>query len=490
MSKARIGMVTVGQAPRGDVVPDMAALMPGVEILEAGALDGLDRAAIARLAPAGDDEILVTRLADASSVFVGKSHVLPRVKARIAALEDQGVALTVLLCTGAFPRMAARRPLLEPQQVLLGVLRGLSHPGRLGVLTPSERHVPLALRGARSGLARPCDGGVARGGGRSRRDGLHRLPRRHPAGPHRPARRPGARRESPGGAAGRGAAGALMSAGARLLLLLPFTALLGVFFAAPLALMVAISLSRQSFGELQWTFTLHHYARFFSDAYYIGVLWDTLVLGALVTVIALLLGYPLAYHLARTRSRAKPLLLVAVLSPLLVGIVIRCYGWMILLADRGLINATLVERGWLARPLPLMYNRFGVAVALVHVFLPFMVLSLTGVLKRIDPHALEAALTLGASPRRAFLEVTLPLSLPGILAGSLLVFSLAISSFVVPVLLGGFKVQVLPMIVYEQVLSVFDWPFGAANAFVLLVISIALIAVYIRVTERALRGIV
>src|SRR5712664_1665743 len=225
MSKARIGMVTIGQAPRGDVVPDMAALLPGVEILEAGALDGLDRAAIARLAPAGDDEILVTRLADASSVFVGKSHVLPRVKARIAALEDQGVALTVLLCTGAFPRMAARRPLLEPQQVLLGVLRGLSHPGRLGVLTPSERHVPqamarrrlrrgggaaLALRGARSGLARARDGGAARGGGRPRRDGLHRLPRRHAARPHRPARRPGARRESPGGAAGGGAAGALM----------------------------------------------------------------------------------------------------------------------------------------------------------------------------------------------------------------------------------------------------------------------------------------
>src|SRR3989449_10984047 len=142
MSKARIGMVTVGQAPRADILPDMAALLPDVEILEAGALDGLDRPAIARLAPQGDDEILVTRLADASSVFVGKSHVLPRVKARIAALEDQGVALTVLLCTGSFPRTAARRPLLEPQQVLLGVLRGLSHPGRLGVLTPSERHVP------------------------------------------------------------------------------------------------------------------------------------------------------------------------------------------------------------------------------------------------------------------------------------------------------------------------------------------------------------
>jgi putative spermidine/putrescine transport system permease protein len=220
------------------------------------------------------------------------------------------------------------------------------------------------------------------------------------------------------------------------------------------------------------------------------VLADTLWLGVLTTVASLLLGYPLAYHLALTRSRWKPLLIVFILSPLLVGIVIRCYGWMILLADRGLINATLMQHGWLSKPLPLMYNKFGVTLALVHVFLPFMVLSLTGVLKRIEPQLIEASQTLGASPRRAFFEVTLPLSLPGILAGSLLVFSLAISSFVVPILVGGFKVHVLPMVVYEQVLSVFDWPFGAANAFVLLVISVALIAVYIKVTERALRGIV
>jgi protein AroM len=140
--KARIGMVTVGQAPRADVVPDMRALLPDVEILEAGALDGLGREAIAELAPEGDDEILVTRLTDGSPVFVGKSRVLPRITAQIAALEDRGVALTALLCTGTFPKLPTRRPLLEPQQVLLGVLRGLSHPGRLGVLTPSARHVP------------------------------------------------------------------------------------------------------------------------------------------------------------------------------------------------------------------------------------------------------------------------------------------------------------------------------------------------------------
>jgi putative spermidine/putrescine transport system permease protein len=277
---------------------------------------------------------------------------------------------------------------------------------------------------------------------------------------------------------------------AGVLLLGPYVLLLVVFFVAPLLLMLGISLSRESFGRLEAALTLRHYVRFFTDSYYLEVLGDTLWLGLLTTVATLLLGYPVAYHLALTRSRWKPLLIVFILSPLLVGIVIRCYGWMILLADRGLINATLVEHGWLTRPLPLMYNKFGVTVALVHVFLPFMVLSLTGVLKRIEPALIEASQTLGASPRRAFFEVTLPLSLPGILAGSLLVFSLAISSFVVPILVGGFKVHVLPMTVYEQVLSVFDWPFGAANAFVLLLISVALIAIYIKVTERALRGIV
>ena len=139
----RVGLITVGQAPRTDVVPDMMEILGGdIDILQAGALDGLSREQIAKLAPEGDDEILVTRLADASSVFVGKSHVIPLVEARIAALEAQGVGLNVLLCTGAFPKLAARRLLLEPQQLLLGLLRAMTFPGRLGVLTPSERHVP------------------------------------------------------------------------------------------------------------------------------------------------------------------------------------------------------------------------------------------------------------------------------------------------------------------------------------------------------------
>jgi protein AroM len=150
----RVGLITVGQAPRSDVVPDMAAILGAdVEIVEGGALDGLSCDQIAALAPAGDDEILVTRLADGSSVFVGKSPMIPLVEARIAALEADGVALNVLLCTGEFPKLAATRTLLEPQQLLLGLLRATTFPGRLGVLTPSERHVPqTAERWRRSGF--------------------------------------------------------------------------------------------------------------------------------------------------------------------------------------------------------------------------------------------------------------------------------------------------------------------------------------------------
>jgi protein AroM len=138
-----VGLVTIGQSPRVDVVPEMAEVIgPGVEIREAGALDGLDRAQVAALAPRPGDEILVTRLADGASVFVGKPRITERVEAKIGELERAGATLTALLCTGAFGRLAATRPLVQPQQILLGVLRAMSWPGRLGILAPSMPHVP------------------------------------------------------------------------------------------------------------------------------------------------------------------------------------------------------------------------------------------------------------------------------------------------------------------------------------------------------------
>jgi protein AroM len=138
-----VGFVTIGQSPRSDVVPDMAELIgPGVELREAGALDGLQRSEMEALAPSGDDEILVTRLRDGAAVFLGKPKIVGLVEERIAELERGGATLTALLCTGAFPRLQATRPLIQPHPVLLGTLRGFSWLGRLGVLTPSVPHVP------------------------------------------------------------------------------------------------------------------------------------------------------------------------------------------------------------------------------------------------------------------------------------------------------------------------------------------------------------
>jgi len=138
-----VGLVTIGQSPRVDVVPDMETIFgPGVTVRERGALDGLDRAEIAALAPRPGDELLITRLTDGTPVFVGKRHVVARVQAAIADLERSGVTMTAILCTGAFPALEASRLLVLPHQVLLGVLRALRWPGRLGIVTPSVHHVP------------------------------------------------------------------------------------------------------------------------------------------------------------------------------------------------------------------------------------------------------------------------------------------------------------------------------------------------------------
>src|SRR5918911_1716132 len=222
-----------------------------------------------------------------------------------------------------------------------------------------------------------------------------------------------------------------------MLLLAPAVAVLAAFLTVPL-----VYFGAQSFqtNELVPSLTLDNYTHFFGDSLYLRMLGQSIWLGVQTTVLTLLLGYPLAYHLAFTRSRFKPLLLFFLVSPLLVGVVIRCYGWMILLADNGLINQSLKGSSVAPGGLPLMYNTFGILLALAHVFLPYMVLSIVGVLRRIDPALVEAAQNLGASRPRILWEVVFPLTIPGVAAGSLLVFSLAISSYVVPILLGGFKV--------------------------------------------------
>jgi putative spermidine/putrescine transport system permease protein len=186
-------------------------------------------------------------------------------------------------------------------------------------------------------------------------------------------------------------------------------------------------------------------------------------------------------------SRAT-LLMILVLSSMQLDMVIRMYGLMVLLGDNGLINGFLLRVGAITAPLPLMYNVFGVIVGLVQITLPFMVLSLIGIIKAIHPSLEEAARSLGASRWQAFVTIVLPLSMPGILAGTLLVFALSISSYVVPALMGGWKVMVLPIHIYQQIAEVGRWQFGAAIAVVLFVTSIAAVAVYHQAAVRTSGG--
>jgi len=264
----------------------------------------------------------------------------------------------------------------------------------------------------------------------------------------------------------------------------PAALLFVLFFILPFGVMALLSvLSGNPVSNPNVTFTWRHYNRLFDSDLYFDALVATMRIGAVTTVISLLIGYPLAHWMARMRSRlGHAALLMAVIAPLLTGIVVRTFAWMTLLSDRGVINTTLQ---WLGlSPLPLMYNEFGVIVGLVHIYVPFMVLTLVGVIGRIDRTLEEAARGLGAGRLRTFVEVTLPLSLPGILAGSLLVFALAISAYVTPVVLGGNNVLTLPMLIYQQVSASFNLGFAGALGVVLLAVSLALVFAYNSVLGR------
>jgi putative spermidine/putrescine transport system permease protein len=280
---------------------------------------------------------------------------------------------------------------------------------------------------------------------------------------------------------------------ASLLLALPTLGLLIAFLLLPYLNMVVMSLrtpsTRQVFAP---GFTAANYldALLDPDLFYLRILWDTMTLGIMTTAICLVLGYPVAYHLARSRSRFKGILYAFILSPLLVGVVVRCYGWIIILANNdGLINNTLRRFGLIETYLPLMYNTFGVSVGLVHIFLPFLILPVLGAISSIDPALEEAAQSLGASRLRTMLRVVLPLSLPGVQAGTVLVFVLTISSYVIPILLGGFKVVIMSTLVVQQLLDAMLWPFGAALAFLLSISGGLVVWLYLKGTSRFMRGI-
>lgn len=273
-------------------------------------------------------------------------------------------------------------------------------------------------------------------------------------------------------------------------LLSPAVALLLVVFVLPVAWMVPMSLSPYQPGKgIQPGWTAAHYGKLLTDTFYLEILGRTILLGVLVTGITLVLGYPVAYALARSRSRFRYWLVILVVFPLLLNLVVRSFGWIVLLANRGLINDTLLALGWIEAPIKLLFNFVGLLIGLTHIMLPFMVLVLSSAIQNIDTDLEDAAGVLGANRAVVFFQVTLPLSLPGLLAGSVLVFVLTISAFVTPKLLGGTTYKVMSTLLYDEFLALLNWPFGSAMAFLLTAVVLLLIGLSGALATRRETGV-
>jgi putative spermidine/putrescine transport system permease protein len=271
------------------------------------------------------------------------------------------------------------------------------------------------------------------------------------------------------------------------LLLAPSLLFLGVFFALPAVGLVAYGLLTQAAdGTVGLPFTLAHYQHFFGTALYSRVLLITLRISLCTTLAATLLAYPTALVMTRSGPRVRRLITMIVIAPLIVSVVVRTYGWQLILANgpTGIVNWLLLTIGLARAPVRLLYTEAAVIIGSLHVFFPLMVLPLVSALGKIDPRLEDAARTLGAGAWRTFRRITLPLSLPGLAVGCGLVFSLTAGSFVTPAILGGTGAQMLGMLVDQQILVVYDWPFGATVATVLVAIVLAVNALSNRVLRR------
>ena len=257
-------------------------------------------------------------------------------------------------------------------------------------------------------------------------------------------------------------------------LLAPSLILVLLCLILPLCLMARYSFNRFSPGEMMVSaFTLENYARFFGDSFYLGVLFRTLWLALASTLACLVLALPAAYYLSRLKNRAaKTLLVLAIVIPLLMGNAARAAGWMVLLADKGLVNEVLIHVGIFTDPVRILYTSSAVGIGLISVLLPIMIVSLQSVFDGVGEAYEEAAMSLGATPLAMFRRILLPMIMPGVFSGSLLCFVLAMNAYATPVLIGGPSFQMMAPKVYEQAIKVFNWPFAASMAFVLIVVTL------------------
>ena len=253
--------------------------------------------------------------------------------------------------------------------------------------------------------------------------------------------------------------------------------LLGVF-ALPLALLLGVSV----IGPNGLTFS--NYSRLFGTPYYLSIIWNSLRLALLTTLITLAIGFPASFALARARGAIRSLLLATLFLPLAASVIVKAFAWTILLRSDGIVNQVLIALGVIHDPIRMIFTETALIVGSVNIFLPFMILPIYAIVAQLDPRYAEAAATLGASPIGTFFRVILPLTLPGIIAGVALVFSLSVSAYVVPTLLIGEKYPTLATTIAKAYLLAREPGFGAAAGVVLLAIAIAIVALSARLSRE------
>ncbi len=258
-----------------------------------------------------------------------------------------------------------------------------------------------------------------------------------------------------------------------------------IFIVVPMLSTVTISFFRYDRIKVYLPeFTLENYSRFILDPFYLNVLWRSVKVGIYSTVLCLVLGYPVAYFLARTKSKLKGLYIFLVIVPLMIGVIVRTYGWIILLGSEGIINKFLVAVNIVSSPIRLLYNQGAVVVGIVEVLLPFMILPLMSSIQSIDISQEEAARIMGANRIQTFFKVLLPLSIPGIVSGSLLVLTLSISALSTPIFLGGPKIMMISVLIWQQMLTAFNWSFGSAISIILMIVTGLIIVFYLKAIDK------
>ena len=263
-------------------------------------------------------------------------------------------------------------------------------------------------------------------------------------------------------------------------LALPLAGFFALFFLAPLGLLAAVSLFADS--ELS-RLGLDQYAKFLGDPFNWRVLGDTILLGFQVTAATLLFGYPLAWLFHRVSRRLQTGLILIVILPLLTSVVVRTFAWIVILGRQGIVNSALLALGLIDSPLTLLYSHLGVVLALAQVQMPLMVLPLITSLGKLDPNLADASAALGAGTWRTFLRVILPLSLPGIVAGCMLTFGAAVTAFITQSLIGGARPVYMPLYIYQQALTLQNWPFAAAVSIIFMLAVLLFVMLFERLGQ-------